>query len=179
MAGYGKAKHAPAASEFSGIGPFFFWRHRLGIVPMLDDFAVFVGIEEIRGQPFGLTVVDVLISLQKHMFAVLQRSSNLYIANWIALQKGFKESDEPFLTICDTGRMLRVTLPGIGCDGFPGISGLDSFYIKVDRVLFCSGHETPSLQTMGFRWQSDRLLFSFGSSKLTGMTQRQRAAVSF
>lgn len=113
-------------------------------VPMLDDSAFTVRVEKIRGQPFGLPIIDVLIDLYKDVGFILQGAHDLKIANRIVLKKGLKEGDKPLRPIGDAGRVLGVTITGIGGNGFAWIAVLYAFHVKVYRVLLRCGHDaTP------------------------------------
>lgn len=103
-------------------------------IPVFDDLAVAVRVEQIGGDPAGCTVVQLLCRLDEDEAAVDNGPDELDVTDRVVLDEGFEELDKPFNPVADTGRMLGVPVTGVGLDGTANIAIPDAFEIQALRI---------------------------------------------
>ena len=104
-------------------------------VPMLDDLLVAVGVEQVGGDPAGLTVVDVLRGLDEHEPSVDEGPNQFDVADRVALDEHVEELDEPLDAVADAGRVLGVSIARVSLDGAANVAVADALEVQPAGVI--------------------------------------------
>lgn len=77
-----------------------------------------------------VAVAEALVHLAKHELPVLNGAKNLDIPHRVAFQERSEELNEPFLSVPDTGGMLRLAVARILIERFDHVAVSDTFEVK-------------------------------------------------
>ena len=102
---------------------------------MLDDSSVFVGIEEIGCNPFGFTIIQRLLNVNKYVWPILDSAHNLNTAFWVSSDKWLEKFYKALDAIPDPGAVLGVAGTGVFCYCFSDLAISDAFQIEISGII--------------------------------------------
>ena len=104
-------------------------------VPVFDDLAVAVGVEQVGRDPAALPVVEALGRLHEHEATVDDRADDVDVALGVALDERLEELDEALDAVTHAGGVLGVPVPGVRLDGLAGVAVADALQVQAPGVV--------------------------------------------